>query len=238
MKFLTLMLAAVMTLAFSFTATPAAALDPLAKCRVYNAKIKMNYAKCLELDNLLVEKGKAAKGICDSKRTASLEKATAKFVTKLSVSPEDCGIDTDTADAQRDVQLLASANSQSACEDANGTWDNDVCTADPTSDNTAIAAAAGQAACEAADGLWFVNDFDEDECAPAPVTDRDCFREGACGADGFNHGYYAGVNLSSSGCSDTTAGSTSYNRGTEVVSVIWNNGSEEGSAKWVICVTN
>jgi hypothetical protein len=137
MKFLTLTLAAVLTLAFSFTATPAeAGLEPLAKCRVYNAKIKMNYAKCLELDNLLVEKGKAAKGICDSKRTASLEKATAKFVTKLSVSPEECGIDTATTDAQRDVQLLASANSQSACEDANGTWDNDVCTAGSSYDCT------------------------------------------------------------------------------------------------------
>ena len=128
MKFLTLTLAAVLTLAFSFTATPAeAGLEPLAKCRVYNAKIKMNYAKCLELDNLLVEKGKAAKGICESKRTTSLEKATAKFVTKLGVDAADCGIDTDTADAQRDVQLLASANSQSACEDANGTWDGGAC---------------------------------------------------------------------------------------------------------------
>ena len=63
MKFLTLTLAAVLTLAFSFTTTPAeAGLNTLAKCRVYNAKIKMNYAKCLELDNLLVEKGKDPKG--------------------------------------------------------------------------------------------------------------------------------------------------------------------------------
>ena len=114
-------------LAFSFTAAPADAATDLEKCRVYNAKIKMNYAKCLELDNLLVEKGKAAKGICDSKRTTSLEKATAKFVTKLGVDAADCGIDTDTADAQRDVQLLASANSQSACEDANGRWDGGAC---------------------------------------------------------------------------------------------------------------
>ena len=114
-------------LAFSFTAAPADAATDLEKCRVYNAKIKMNYAKCLELDNLLVEKGKAAKGICESKRTTSLEKATAKFVTKLGVDAADCGIDTDTADAQRDVQLLASANSQSACEDANGRWDGGAC---------------------------------------------------------------------------------------------------------------
>jgi hypothetical protein len=56
------------TLAITFTAAPADALDDLAKCRVYNAKIKMNYAKCLELDKLLVEKGKAPKGTCESKR--------------------------------------------------------------------------------------------------------------------------------------------------------------------------
>ena len=180
MKFLTLTLAAVLTLAFSFTATPAeAGLNTLEKCRVYNAKIKMNYAKCLELDNLLVEKGKAAKGICESKRTTSLEKATAKFVTKLGVDAADCGIDTDTADAQRDVQLLASANSQSACEDATGTWDGSVCT-------------------------------------PAAVPDRDCFREGACGVDGANDGAYVGVTSSSTGCSDTSAGTDSYTQG-----VIW-----------------
>ena len=176
----TSVLALAIALAFSFTATPAeAGLEPLAKCRVYNAKIKMNYAKCLELDNLLVEKGKSAKGICESKRTASLEKATAKFVTKLGVDAADCGIDTDTADAQRDVQLLASANSQSACEDANGTWDDSVCT-------------------------------------PAAMPDRDCYREGACGTDGWNQGPYAGVTISSTGCSDTIPGRDTYLHGKEL----------------------
>ena len=160
MKFLTLTLAAVLTLAFSFTTTPAeAGLEPLAKCRVYNAKIKMNYAKCLELDNLLVEKGKAAKGICESKRTASLEKATAKFVTKLGVGAADCGIDTDTADAQRDVQLLASANSQSACEDANGTWESGTCTAG-SSYNCTIGAMCSAWAAEYPDDLeYYTNNY-------------------------------------------------------------------------------
>ena len=160
MKFLTLTLAAVLTLAFSFTATPAeAGLEPLAKCRVYNAKIKMNYAKCLELDNLLVEKGKAAKGICESKRTTSLEKATAKFVTKLGVDAADCGIDTDTADAQRDVQLLASANSQSACEDANGTWESGTCTAG-SSYNCTIGAMCSAWAAEYPDDLeYYTNNY-------------------------------------------------------------------------------
>ena len=138
-------------LAFSFTPTPAYALDDLAKCRVYNAKIKMNYAKCLELDKLLVEKGKAAKRICDSKRTASLDKATDKFVIKLGVSDAACGIDSETADGDQALQWLASgdgsltaeqeaalagtaadnitSNDQSVCEAAGGTWESSTCTA-------------------------------------------------------------------------------------------------------------
>lgn len=42
-----------LALAFSFTAVPADAATDLEKCRIYNAKIKMNCGKCLELDNLL-----------------------------------------------------------------------------------------------------------------------------------------------------------------------------------------
>ena len=103
-------------LAITFMATPAYALDDLAKCRVYNAKIKMNYAKCLELDQLLVEKGKAPKGNCDSKRTASLEKATAKFVTKLDVNDAACGIDTETADGDQALQWLASGDGSLTAE--------------------------------------------------------------------------------------------------------------------------
>ena len=138
------------TLAITFMATPADALDDLAKCRVYNAKIKMNYAKCLELDQLLVAKGKAPKGNCDSKRTASLEKATAKFVTKLDVNDAACGIDTETADGDQALQWLASgdgsltpeqeaalagtaaditSDNQSVCEAAGGTWESGTCTA-------------------------------------------------------------------------------------------------------------
>ena len=145
------------TLAVSFMATPAEALDNLAKCHVHNAKIKMNYAKCLELDNLLAEKGKVPKGDCDSKRTASLEKATAKFVTKLDVNAAACGMDTPTTEADQALQLLASSDgSLTADQEAAlaGT------AADITSDNASIAAAAEQAGCEAAGGTW-----ENDACA-------------------------------------------------------------------------
>ena len=139
------------TLAFTFTAAPADALDDLEKCRVYNAKIKMNYAKCLELDNLLVEKGKTPKGNCDSKRTASLAKANAKFVIKLGVNADDCRID--LAPATRDqvqqlfgagvaltesqlntlssnstIETIAAAAEQDGCAAAGGTWDSSGCT--------------------------------------------------------------------------------------------------------------
>ena len=171
------------TLAITFMATPADALDDLAKCRVYNAKIKMNYAKCLELDELLVEKGKAAKGVCDSKRTASLEKATAKFVTKLGVGAADCGIDTETAAADQALQWLASGDGSLTAEQE-------------------------AAFCEAANGTWAAPD-----CTPAAVADRDCFREGACGVDGFNYGDYHGVPRIYTGCDDTVAGTSSYDAG-------------------------
>ena len=92
------------------------------------------------------------------------------------------------------------------CTTAGGTYDaaNDTCSVDITSDN----AAAEQTGCEAANGTW-----EASECTPAAVADRDCFREGACGADGWNIGAYEGVTASSSGCSESTTESDSYNLG-------------------------
>ena len=193
-----------LALALSFTATPdAAALTDLEKCIVYNAKIKMNYAKCLELDKLLVAKGKAAKGICESKRTASLEKATKKFVTKLEVSADDCRIDLAPATADQVQQLfgagVALTESQLNALSSNSTIET-------------IAAAAAQATCSEANGTW-----DGSVCTPAAVPDRDCFREGACGVDGWNDGAYVGVTSSSTGCSDTSAGTHSYTWGATFV---------------------
>ena len=162
-------------LAITFMATPAYALDDLAKCRVYNAKIKMNYAKCLELDKLLVEKGKAPKGNCDSKRTASLEKATAKFVTKLDVNDAACGIDTETADGDQALQWLASGDGSltaeqvdiitevtlvrqkliDVCEAAGGTWDSATCTPGPNAYPCWIGATCSQFAEKYPENLEF-----------------------------------------------------------------------------------
>jgi hypothetical protein len=206
------------TLAITFTAAPADALDDLAKCRVYNAKIKMNYAKCLELDKLLVEKGKEPKGTCESKRTASLEKANAKFVTKLGVNADDCRIDLAPATADRlqqlfgaGVELTESQLNTLSTYNANGNQ---------------IAARAEQTGCEAANGTW-----DGSVCTPAAVPDRDCFREGACGVNGWNYGPYAGVTVSSTGCEDTSAGTFSYMDG-ELYRSVYPQ-SDESNSVWV-----
>ena len=88
------------------------------------------------------------------------------------------------------------------CTDAGGTYDagTDTCSVDITSDN--------QNVCEAAGGTW-----DSSGCTPAAVADRDCFREGACGVDGYNSCSHKGVSISSTGCSDTMPGASSYNLG-------------------------
>ena len=111
--------------------------------------------------------------------------------------------------AGRDLAVFAVSDSDLADDSGVQTLiDDAVAAVDITSDNAGVAAAAGQTACEAAGGSW-----DGSACTPAAVADRDCFREGACGADGRNFGPYEGETISSTGCSDTTPGTNSYNQG-------------------------
>ena len=132
-----------------------------------------------------------------------------------------CGLDDSDLAIGTDIQSLIdeavaavdiTSDNAALCTDAGGTYDAgpDTCSVDITSDNAAIAAAAEQDGCEAANGTW-----DASVCTPAAVADRDCFREGACGAGGWNRGAYVGVTASSSGCSETTTGSDSYNVGVQ-----------------------
>ncbi len=206
-------------LASSLSAAPAYALDDLGKCRVYNSKIKSNFAKCLEQDNLLVAKGKEPRGSCWIRRAVSLQKATDKFVVKLGVSAEECGISAALATADQVRQLFASG--ASLTEEQLTTLSND-------STIETIADEAREAGCEAAGGYLFAG-----LCFPGR---RDCFREGACGAFVTDYGPYAGVTISSTGCSDTTAGTYSYNQG-----LTWASGfdvpvPEALAPAW--CVTN
>jgi hypothetical protein len=183
------------TLAITFTAAPADALDDLAKCRVYNAKIKMNYAKCLELDKLLVEKGKAPKGTCESKRTASLGKAVAKFVTKLGVNADDCriGVAPRTADqvlqlfgagaaltesqlntlsSNSTIETIAAAAEQTGCEAAGGTWDGLTCNAGAAGYNCTIGAMCSAWAASYPEQLpYYINDYVDDTALTGGCSD-------------------------------------------------------------------
>ena len=67
-----------------------------------------------------------------------------------------------------------------------------------------------QGACEAVGGTW-----NSRFCTAAPEgSTRDCFLEGACGVDGYNHGPYRRLSKVTSGCNLTSAGIISYDNGT------------------------
>ena len=190
MKFLTLTLAAVLTLAFSFTTTPAeAAPTEQDRCKRLVTKAERNYASCVTgvaARNLRFGQQTgpqpAALSTCDTRRATALDRIGAKFP---SLAPGDCGLDTASA-AARATAALVLAGLEEPID----------------------AAAAEQAGCEAANGSW-----DGGVCTPAAAPDRDCFREGFCGVEGYNLGDYVDVNSFSSGCSETTAGSNSYTWG-------------------------
>jgi hypothetical protein len=209
----TTILTLAIALAFSFTAVPAdAALSNADKCNVFRAKTEMNFAKCMKIANLLEAKGKTPdRAKCVTKYDDGIAKAKTKFVNdKMGVTEADCSLDQSSTDGAKALDIV-SAGQELANFDLNtGTLpmlddiqslvDEAVGNVDITSDNEAVCTGAG--------GTW-----DGSVCTPAAVPDRDCFREGTCGTDGWNFGDYAGVTASSTGCSDTTGGSDSYTRG-------------------------
>ena len=249
----TSILALAIALAFSFTATPAdAAPSEQDRCKRQVAKAERKHAGCVTgVAARSLRFGQqtgpqpAALSTCDTRRATALDRIGAKFP---SLAPGDCGLDTASAAARAAAALvlagleepidnaaIAAAAAQAACEDANGTWENDACAAvDITSDNASLCSDAGgtydagtdtcsvditsdnEAVCTDAGGMW-----DGSVCTPATVADRDCFREGVCGADGWRARDYASVTISSTGCSETVSGTDSYNRGDEWASYHW-----------------
>ena len=222
----TSILALAMGLAFTFTPTPAAGgLSNQTKCdsgkllaaaKFSQCRIKVDFLALKKGDKLSAEKKTAMEDKCDTKINEAFVKLEEKYPD---AGDDKCSTYGDAAnmiaglvavsDAVADGSVSTggsgavdpTANDQTVCEDANGTWENDDCTAaDPTSDN--------QSVCEDANGTW-----DEGVCTPAAMPDRDCFRAGACGTDGWDFGLYAGLNISSTGCSDTLAGSDTYRDG-------------------------
>ena len=199
----TSILALAIALAFSFTATPAAGgLSNQTKCdsgkllaaaKFSQCRIKVDFIALKKGDKLSAEKKTAMEDKCDTKINEAFVKLEEKYPD---AGDDKCSTYGDAAnmiaglvavsDAVADGSVSTggsgavdpTANDQTVCEDANGTWDDSVCT-------------------------------------PAAMPDRDCFREGACGTEGWNDSSspYAGVTISSTGCSDTTLGFETYEKG-------------------------
>ena len=205
------------TLAFTFTAAPAdAALSNADKCNVFRAKTEMNFSKCMKIANLLEAKGKTAdRAKCVTKYDDGIAKAKTKFVNeKLNVTEAECGLEQASTDAVKALDIVSAGQELATFglddsdlaigTDIQSLIDEAVAGVDITSDN----AAAEQAGCEAAGGTW-----ENDACTPVAVADRDCFREGACGSDGWDYGTYAGGTAASTGCGQTVSDYAAYESG-------------------------
>ena len=189
-------------LAFSFSATPAAGgLSNQTKCdsgkllaaaKFSQCRIKVDFLALKKGAKLSAEKKTAMEDKCDTKINAAFVALEGKYPD---AGDDKCSTYGDAANMIAGLVFVSDAVADgSVSTDGSGT-------VDITSDN----AAAEQAGCEAANGTW-----DGSVCTPA---DRDCFREGACGTDGWNQGRYAGVTISSTGCSDTPYGVETYEKG-------------------------
>ncbi len=148
--------------------------------------------------------GAMSDAVRDSVEASALIAAGRHDMRAFAVSEADLADDSGVQELIDEAVAAVDITSDNAslCTDAGGTYEagTDTCSVDITSDN--------QNVCEAAGGTW-----DSSGCTPAAVADRDCFREGACGVDGYNSCSHKGVSISSTGCSDTMPGASSYNLG-------------------------
>ncbi|MEO2168675.1 MAG: hypothetical protein ABGY42_11245 [bacterium] len=187
MKFLTLTLAAVMTLVFSFTTTPAGAA-PIEedRCKRLVTKAERNYASCVigvVARNLRFGQQTGpqptAVSACDNRRATALDRIGAKFP---SLAPGDCGLDTASAAARATAALVlagleepidAAAAAQAACEDANGTWESGTCTAGSSYNCTIGAMCSAWAAAYPADTGLYTNNYKDHtaETTGCPIAD-------------------------------------------------------------------
>lgn len=225
-----------LALALSFTAAPAAAkLSEGRKCAMKANLLTGKLSLCLNKADANVSKGKAtdtaaADAKCEKKFRDGWDKTRDKAEEKDASLGADCdGAMSDAVRdsveassliaAGRDLTLFAVSDADLADDSGVQTLiDDAVAAVDITSNDPGVAAAAAQAACVEANGTW-----DGSVCTPAAVPDRDCFRAGACGVDGWNDGAFVGVTSSSTGCSDTSAGTDSYTLGTSIGYVLlWN----------------
>ena len=184
-------------LAFSFTPTPAAGgLSNQTKCdsgkllaaaKFSQCRIKVDFIALKKGDKLSAEKKTAMEDKCDTKINEAFVKLEEKYPD---AGDDKCSTYGDAANMIAGLVAVSDAVADgSVSTDGSGA-------VDPAR------------ACGDANGSW-----DGSVCTAAAVPDRDCFREGACGVHGWNYGDYAGVTISSTGCSDTSAGTLSFSRG-------------------------
>jgi hypothetical protein len=182
-------------LAFSFTATPAAGgLSNQTKCDSGKLLAAAKFSQCrIKVDFLALKKG--AKLSAEKKLELQ-----AKCDTKLTEAY-------DKLEGKYPETMSGGDDECGSYDDAQNMMDALVAVSDAVADGSV--SAEGSASAELCPGRV---------CAPADVPGRDCFREGACGEDGWELGSYAFTTSSSTGCSDTEAGTYSYNRGKEAAS--------------------
>ena len=193
----TSVLALAIALAFSFTATPAAGgLSNQTKCdsgkllaaaKFSQCRIKVDFIALKKGDKLSAEKKTAMEDKCDTKINEAFVKLEEKYPD---AGDDKCSTYGDAANMIAGLVAVSDA------------------VADGSVGTDGSGAVDPARACGDANGSW-----DGSVCTAAAVPDRDCFREGACGVHGYNYGDYAGVTISSTGCSDTSAGTLSFSRG-------------------------
>ena len=196
----TSILALAIALGLSFIATPAAGgLSNQTKCdsgkllaaaKFSQCRIKVDFLALKKGAKLSAEKKEELQAKCSTKLTEAYDKLEGKYPATMSGGDDECG---SYGDAQNMIDALV------AVSDA---------VADGSVSTDGSGAVDPARACGDANGSW-----DGSVCTAAAVPDRDCFREGACGVHGWNYGDYAGVTRSSTGCSDTSAGTLSFSRG-------------------------
>jgi hypothetical protein len=202
MKFLTLILAAVMTLAFSFTATPAdARLTEGQKCAMKANLLSGKFSLCLNKADANVSKGKvadtaAADAKCEDKFRGNWVKVRDKAQDKDATLGEYCDGKM-TIEIENSVEasaLIAAGRDLTAFTVNDNDLANDsgiqtlvqthvadaVAAVDITSDNAAVE----QAGCEAGGGTW-----GSGTCTPADITsDNAAVEQAGCEAGGGTWG--------------------------------------------------
>lgn len=170
----------------------------LAAAKFSQCRIKVDFIALKKGDKLSAEKKAAMEGKCDIKLNAAFVKLEEMYPsTAVTTDPwNKCSEYGDAANMIAGLVAMSDAVADGSVS---------------TEGSGALATLNDQDVCEAAGGTWDVSGSGS-VCIPRDdfFRPRDCFREGACGANGLNYGPYVGGDISSTGCSDTTPGSDSY----------------------------